>query len=324
MADHLIPPDARDPLKQLTKYGFKQPPRRSSMNRRYVLLTAAKDEEAYIGEVVSHILRQTVRPLAWFIVDDGSSDRTASIIESFAAEYPFIHLQSSRCRGGRNFSSQYKAIMAAYSLAKSLEFDFLGIVDADQAPKQCDYYETILQEFDRNPRLGVASGFVHERTRGAWGPRPENSSDSVAASAVFRRCCFDQIGGYTPLYYGGSDWLIQLDAKMASWEIKTRPDLHILHYRPTSSAGGIWRGKFRNGMMDASFGSDPVFEFFKCGRRVISSPLFLGSLVQFCGYLWWKFSAREPLISAEKVAYLRREQRAKLRRWIVHFGACQI
>src|SRR6476619_2895759 len=147
----------------------------SSMNRRYVLLTAAKDEEAYIEEVIGYVLRQTVPPVAWFIVDDGSSDRTASIIERIAAEQPLIHLQTAGSRGGRNFSSQYKAIMAAYGLAKSLEFDFIGVVDADQAPEQKDYYVSIFEEFDRNPRLGVASGFVYERPWGSWEPRSGNA-----------------------------------------------------------------------------------------------------------------------------------------------------
>jgi poly-beta-1,6-N-acetyl-D-glucosamine synthase len=291
------------------------------MDRRFVLLTAAKDEEVCIEEVIRHVLRQTVVPLGWFIVDDGSSDRTASIIESFAKEHSFIHLQSAGSRGGRNFGSQYKAIMAAYGLAKSLEFDFIGVVDADQAPEQRDYYESIFREFDRNPRLGMASGFIYERQNGRWQSRLGNSRDSVAASAVFRRKCFDQIGGYTPLVHGGSDWLAQLDAKMAGWEVRTRPDLHILHYRPTSSAGGIWRGVFRAGMMDASFGSHPAFEFFKCCRRMNSHPVVLGSFVRFCGFLWWKITARKSLISPEKVAFLRNEQLAKLRRWVTRFGA---
>ena len=59
---------------------------------QYVLLTAAKDEEACIAEVIQAVLRQTVRPSAWFIVDDGSTDRTATIIKHFAAAYPFIRL----------------------------------------------------------------------------------------------------------------------------------------------------------------------------------------------------------------------------------------
>jgi poly-beta-1,6-N-acetyl-D-glucosamine synthase len=152
------------------------------MKRRYVLLTAAKDEEVNIEEVIDHVLRQTVRPLAWFILDDGSSDRTASIIERISAAEPFIHLQTAGSRAGRNFGSQYKAIMAAYALAKPLEFDFIGVLDADAAPEQADYYESFLEEFDRNPRLGLASGFVYERQRGVKQFRPGSQSDGSARS----------------------------------------------------------------------------------------------------------------------------------------------
>jgi hypothetical protein len=290
------------------------------MNYRYVLITAAKDEEACIGEVIQFVLRQTVLPLAWFIMDDGSTDRTVSIVERFAADHPFIRLQSAKSREGRNFGSQYKAIQAGYQLAKSMEFDFVAVQDADQAPEREDYYKSILDDFQRNPRLGVASGVVYERPRGIWEVRSENSEDSVAGSAVFRRKAFDQAGGYTPMYYQGSDWLIQLKVRMAGWELLTRPDLHILHYRPTSSAGGIWRGKFHAGLSDGSFGSHPIFELLKCCRRVTARPYLFGSLVRYCGYLWWNLSGRNPVIKPEEVAFLRNEQITKLRRWVTSFG----
>ncbi|MGZ3611692.1 MAG: glycosyltransferase family 2 protein [Ktedonobacteraceae bacterium] len=286
------------------------------MNSQYVLLTAAKDEETCIAEVIQLVVRQTVLPVMWIIIDDGSNDQTAKIIEQFAAQYTFIQLHSAGSREGRNFGSQYKAIQAAYEIAKQLEFEFVGVQDADQAPEQADYYELIMGEFHRNSRLGMASGFVYERPRGVWECRMSNSVDSTAGSAMFRRTCFEQIGGYTPLKYGGSDTLAQIDAKIMGWEILTRPDLHILHYRPTSSAGGIWRGRFREGLMDASFGNHPAFEFFKCCRRITSYPFLLGSLVRFSGYLWWNITRRKPVLSPEKEAFLREEQLAKIRRWV--------
>lgn len=294
------------------------------MKTRYILLTAAKNEEAYIEAVMASVLRQTVLPLAWFIMDDGSSDRTASIVSGMAAKHPLIHLSSTNARGGRNFGSKDKAVMAAYALAKSLEFDFAGLLDADTALERDNYYEAIFAEFDRNTRLGIAGGFICERVRGKWEQRQGNATDSVPGSAMFRRECFDQIGGYTPLSYGGADWLVQIDAKMAGWEIKTRTDLYILHYRPTSSADGLLRGKFREGLMDASFGSDPVFEFFKCGRRVLHHPVFIGSFLRFCGYFWWRLSGREVLISPAKVEFLRNEQRAKLRKLRSRFLGNQV
>ena len=290
------------------------------MNSNYVLLTAAKDEAACMEEVIKRVIQQTHLPVAWFIMDDGSTDRTAAIIEEYAAKYSFIRLHSARSQGVRNFGSQYKALLAAYELARPMEFDFVAVQDADQAPERMDYYQLLIEKFQQDPRLGVVSGYVYERPRGYWEIRATNSPDSVAASAVFRRTCFESTGGYKPLVYGGSDWLIQLEVRMAGWKLLTLPDLHILPYRPTSSAGGIWRGLYRAGMMDASFGSLPQFELLKCCRRIHCHPFALGSLVRWAGYLNWKVRGLKPLIPNDAVAFLRKEQSAKLRGFAWPFG----
>ena len=282
---------------------------------RYILLTAAKNEEDYIAYAIESVLRQTIPPIAWFIMDDGSSDETAQIVERFAAKHPFIRLNAAGAREGRNFGSQYKAIRAAYELAGDLEFDYVGVQDADIALERSDYYETILGEIARTPRVGIAGGLVCELKNGQWEYRPGNSDDSVAGGIqMFRRKCFDEIGGYQPLFFGGSDSLAQLDARIQGWEIRTRPDQKVLHYRPTSTAGGKWRGLFRAGLEDASFGNHPIFELFKCGRRLTNRPLVVGSLARLGGYLWWKLTRRPSAIPAEKVAFLRKEQMAKIRR----------
>lgn len=282
------------------------------MNSRYVLLTAAKDEQACISEVIEFVLRQSVLPKVWHIVDDGSSDRTAAIVKGYASTHPFIRLHGSGARGGRNFGSQYKALQAAYELARADEFDFIAVQDADQAPAQAHYYQQLMRAFEHDPRLGMASGLVYERSGGVWCYRPSNSQRATAGSVVFRRECFEAIGGYTPLEYGGSDWLAQVAAKMAGWRVATDPALHLLHYRPTSSAGGLWRGRWREGMMDASFGTHPLFEALKCARRMASRPFVLGAVTRLAGFLWWHLARRPPVLPSATVAYLRREQLSRL------------
>lgn len=288
------------------------------MQKPYILLTAAKNEEAHIGDAIESVLRQSALPLAWFIMDDGSSDRTAAIVEDFAARHRFIYLHSAGSGEGRNFGSQYRALQAAYRLAEGLSFDFVGMQDADVAIERADYYEAMLEAFERRPQLGIVGGFIYERANGIWQCRRGNSEDSVAGGIqMFRRRCFEQIGGYTALSLGGSDWLAQLDARVAGWEVLARPEYRALHYRPSSSAGGRWRGHFRAGLMDGSFGSHPAFEAFKCCRRLTSSPVLVGGLLRWGGYCWWRLRGREPLIGEQRARYLRTEQMAKLRRWLV-------
>ena len=285
------------------------------MDNRYILITAAKNEEAYIEGAIQSVLRQNLLPVAWFIVDDGSTDRTPQIVERFAAQHPFIHLRRiGSASDTRDFGSKDKAINATYQAVRELKFDFVGVHDADITLEREDYFESILGEFERNPGLGITGGYIYEPFQGGWQCRKGNSTDSVPGSVqMFRRKYFELMGGFTPLRYGGSDSLAELDVLIAGGEVFSRSDLRVFHYRPTSSAVGIWRGIFRTGFEDASLGYHPVFEVFKCLRRLTSRPIVAGSAVRFCGYLWWKMMGRKPVIHPAKVAFLRQQQLTKLR-----------
>lgn len=285
------------------------------MNNRYILLTAAKNEETYIEETIRSVLRQNLLPVAWFIIDDGSTDRTPQIVERFAAQHPFICLRRiGSASNTRDFGSKDKAINMTYQAVRELGFDYVGVHDADITLEREDYFESILGEFQRNPALGITGGFIYERVRGVWQCRKGNSPDSVPGSVqMFRRKYFELMGGFTPLRYGGSDSLAELDVLVAGGEVFSRPDLRVFHYRPTSSAAGIWRGIFRSGLEDASLGYHPVFEVFKCLRRLTCRPIMAGSAVRFCGYLWWKVMGRKPVIQPAKVAFLRKQQLTKLK-----------
>jgi hypothetical protein len=282
---------------------------------KFVLITAAKNEAQYIGTVIESVLRQRARPIAWYIVDDASTDETAAIVHDFARAYSFIRLERIPDGGRRGFDSKDRAISMAYEKARAIDFSFVGVQDADIAPMCDDYYQRVLDEFSSRPRLGIAGGYVYERTGNAWRPRKSNSIDSVAGGIqLFRRECYESIGGYTPLNLGGEDWLAQLEARRQGWKVAALPECPVYHFRTTSSASGRIRGLFRLGMMDASFGSALTFELFKCVRRISEAPVLAGSIVRLCGFAWWKATCHEPVIPRETVAFLRREQMERVYR----------
>ncbi len=280
---------------------------------RYALLTSAKNEEQYIRDAIESVIHQSVLPTAWLIVDDGSTDRTAEIVTEYARRNPFIRLHNCSKEPGRSFASQYKAIQAAYGMIQELPFEYVGVHDADIAVQGEGYYEQILNEFEEDESLGITGGLIYEKQGGRFANRKGNSLHSVAGGIqMFRRKCFDQIGGYTPLALGGSDWLAQIDARRRGWDVRALPNLHAFHFRPTATACGRMRGWFRLGMLDSSFGSNPIFEFVKCFRRISSKPAIFGSLFQFCGYAWWTLKKPKPLIPQEAVTFLRNEQRTRI------------
>lgn len=284
------------------------------MTNRYVVLTAAKNEDRYIAATIESVLRQTTRPAAWFIVDDGSTDKTAEIVASYAIAHPFIHLLSTSAGAKRSFGAQYRAINAAYEVAcTTLDFDFVAMQDADIELPQSDYYSRLIASFESEPRLGVSGGYIHERAGTEWKCRPSNSTQAVAGGIqMFRRICFDAIGGYKPLAFGGEDWLAQLDVKAIGWTVRPVTQLPVHHHRPTSTADGRTRGLFRMGMRDASFGSHPLFELLKCLRRAGEKPYLLGSAIRYAGYTWFACTGPGPVIPSDKVGPLRADQVSRL------------
>jgi glycosyltransferase involved in cell wall biosynthesis len=279
----------------------------------YILLSSIKDEGAHLTKVLAAVATQSVPPLAWYITDDGSTDASLLILRDFARRYPFIRLKENPRREGRNWAAKDRALNASYELARQElgdTFGFVGAQDGDQAPVNKDFFEILLAEAAANASLGVLGGIVYESREGKWRPRPCNASDSVPGSAFFRRSCFEATGGYLPLEYGGSDWLIQVDAGRAGFGVKVMPECVLHHYRRTNQS--TVRGAFKAGLMDASLGSDFLFELLKCARRLGHAPLGLPGLLRFAGYGFYRAARRPLLIGPERYAYLRSYQRAKI------------
>jgi hypothetical protein len=281
--------------------------------KAYVLVTAAYNEEKFIAQTIESVLSQTVRPKKWIIVSDGSTDRTDAIVESYSKHHDFIHLHKILQPHARNFAAQVNAINSGYAMLKDLPFDFFGNLDADVsfAP---NYYEQLLAKFEQDATLGLAGGYIHEEKNGVFRNRPGNSTHAVAhAIQLFRRDCYEAVGPYIPLPYGGPDWVAEIVARQKGWEVRSFPDLPVNHYRPTCSAGGLVRGRYRQGLMDQSLGCDPMFEVFKCFSRLAGSPVVIGALARLSGFVWASLRQFPRAVPRDISDSLRAEQRARVR-----------
>lgn len=279
----------------------------------YVLVTAAYNEERFIEQTIQSVISQTIVPAKWMIVSDGSTDRTDEIVTSYSRVYPFIQLHRILENHPRNFAAQVNAICAGYSLLDSMHFEFMGNLDADISIDR-DYFEFLLRRFHSDPDLGLAGGYIQEKVRGVFRNRPANTQRSVAhAIQFFRRECFDEVGNYTPLRYGGPDWVAEVRARQLGWTVRAYPNLPVRHLRPTAQAEGLLRGRFRQGRMDYSVGSLAAFELLKCVRRLLERPLVIGAIARYIGFCFSSVSRAPRLVSDDFVCYLRKEQRQRLR-----------
>jgi glycosyltransferase involved in cell wall biosynthesis len=276
---------------------------------KYVLVTPAHNEEAFIEKTIRSVAHQSIAPAKWIIVSDRSTDGTDEIVRHYAKQYDFLHLLRIEGNAERWFGGQVRAFCAGYEQLRGMEYEFIGNVDAD-VTFGSDYYENILRRFQQNSKLGIAGGFIYEKDDGDFKSRNFNSARSVAnAVQLFRRECYEMTGGYMPLQYGGHDWVIEVAARMKGWEVQAFPELPVFHHRCTGTGDGrILRARFRQGLMDYAVGSHPFFEFVKCLRRIKARPYFLGGLFRMAGFVWGYVRREERIVSHELVRYLRDEQ----------------
>jgi len=278
----------------------------------YVLVTSAYNEEERIGHTIESVLRQTVLPLRWVIVSDGSSDSTDKIVRSYAEQHDFIRFLRIERAPGRSFGSKVRALQAGSKLLEGTNPSLIGNLDADVTVGP-DYFESLIVCFEQRPSLGIAGGFVCEETDGEFRSRRSNRSYSVAhAAQLVRRECYDAIGGYAVLEYGGEDWHAQISAQMRGWETQAFPEFKIFHHRRTGEGDNLLRHKFRQGRMDYSLGSGALFETLKCAERLPEKPFLLGSLARLAGFFWSAIRRDGRPVSAEFVSFLRQDQRQRI------------
>jgi len=289
---------------------------RKEMNcSHYVLVTAARDEEEYIAETIRSVISQTVLPAQWVIVSDGSIDRTDEIVKQFAAQFDFIRLLRIDTQGKPTYASKARAIRQGYEQVRSIPHDYVGILDAD-VTFGSNYYESVLKRFDEDSRLGLAGGILFDR-RGAKYVRQLTTMEWSVSGPIqmFRRQCFEDIGGYLPVR-AGVDAVAEVMSRMHGWVVRSfpHPEMLVLHHRETASRGsGLVKRFFRSGQQSYRLGYHFLFLLGRCLNRAVHRPYVLGSVLSLCGYCWsWMTrSARE--VPPEFVAYLRAEQLGRIR-----------
>ena len=279
----------------------------------YVVITPARNEEGYIEHTLESMVAQTVRPARWVVVDDGSTDRTAEIVAGYAARFDFIRLVRMVRDPKRDFAKKVGAFNRGLDELRDIEFDFIGNIDADMSFGP-DYFGKVLATFDHQPRLGVAGGIVYTRFTDTF-KTYDHTSDSVGGKVqLFRRQCFDDIGGYRALPWGGIDATAEIMARMRGWLVRKSLDAPAYEHRPTGFAyGNPLQIKFCEGRRFYSLGYDPLFFALRCVSRAAEYPFVVGSGVALARYAWSLLRREAYALPADVVRFLRDEQRRKLR-----------
>jgi glycosyltransferase involved in cell wall biosynthesis len=281
---------------------------------KYILITAARNEELFITKTLDSVVTQTALPERWIIIDDGSTDRTAEIVESYTKRHPWIQLLRHPRRVDRNFAGKVQAVTAGLDQARSLEFEIIGNLDADISFEP-DYMEFLLQRLSEDGELGVA-GTPFTQDGGYDSARDSFEGDNYVAGPcqLFRYRCFQEIGGYVPNPAGGVDWIAVMTARMKGWKVRAFPEKRFHHYRTMGTAGkGTLGALFSYGEKDYYLGGSPVWQLFRVAYRMGKKPILLGGLALLLGYVWAALRRVNRVVSPELMRFHRHEQMKKLR-----------
>jgi len=200
---------------------------------KFYIVIPAHNEATSIGKTLQSLAKQTHLPTKIVVVNDNSTDQTSEVVNSFKAKNPFIELVENHSSAAHLPGS--KIINAFYKGFEKLDsnYDVLCKFDADLIFPE-NYLERLAEEFQLNKNLGMAGGFCYVQKNNTWKLESLTNKDHIrGALKAYRKECFKAIGGLKPSM--GWDTVDELLCLYHGWEIKTLPDLHVKHLRPTGN-----------------------------------------------------------------------------------------
>ncbi|MBZ5581664.1 MAG: glycosyltransferase family 2 protein [Acidobacteriia bacterium] len=281
----------------------------------YVLITPARDEARFIERTIRSVVAQTVRPLRWVIVSDGSTDGMDDIVREHLPRNPWMEFLRMPERSERDFAGKVHAFNAAYARVQGLKYDAIGCLDGDVSFEQ-DYFAFLLRKLAEDSALGVVGTPFQDGSHPIYDYRFVSIEHVSGACQLFRRRCFEDIGGYIPVRGGGVDYIAVVTARMKGWKTRTFPHKVCHHHREIGTAQhGVLQARFRCGTKDYAMGNHPLWEVFRAAYQMTKPPPVVGGVALGCGYLWAMAHRLERTVQCGQMEFVQREQMDRLRQF---------
>jgi poly-beta-1,6-N-acetyl-D-glucosamine synthase len=288
----------------------QETPKLMPPQKSYVVISPVRDEEAYLRFTIESMLAQTIRPAEWIIVNDGSTDGTAAILDEYAAQHSWIRPLHRENRGFRKSGGGVvEAFNDGYHLLATSDWNFIVKMDGDLT-FDSDYFEKCFAQFQRDARLGIGGGVICYIENGVKRMEPCPEFHVRGATKIYRRECWDGIGGFWPA--PGWDTMDEVKANRLGWTTRSFQELHLQHHRYTGTAEGIWSGLVKNGRANYICGYHPLFMLAKICRRVPKKPYVIGSMALLYGYVSGYFKQIPQVDDVQTIGFLRRQQLGRL------------
>ncbi|WP_312081983.1 glycosyltransferase family 2 protein [Epilithonimonas hominis] len=222
---------------------------------KFLIIIPAHNEENNISFCLESLKKQNFQDFVCMIVNDGSTDRTAEIINNFKIQdsrFRVLDLETSEHSPGAKVVRTFDKGLESVNLK---DFDVVCKYDADIV-FPTNYLEKINQTFETNPKAGIVSGLVYIKNykqnpeiknlrnpnenwldfsnkNNEWIFENLSSKNHVRGPIkAYRKECFEDMNGLRAVL--GWDNLDILLAKKHGWDVVTIKDLWVKHLRPTA------------------------------------------------------------------------------------------
>jgi poly-beta-1,6-N-acetyl-D-glucosamine synthase len=290
---------------------------KSSRTVPLVIISPVRDESALIEKTLQSMVLQSIKPLEWILVDDGSTDRTAEIIERYSSQYPFIRLVTIKDRGFRKLGG---GVIAAFkyglSQISSKNYQYIAKLDGDMSFGP-HYLEIMFNAFEEDPKLAAVSGKVY-RPEGEKFVEELTIDEHVAGQfKLYRWAAFCDIGGFVEeVMWDGIDVHM---AQMKGWKTMSFEDdrARLIHHRLMGSSDkNVLRGRLRWGRGIYFMGYHPLYALASGIYRMREKPLIIGGALILLGYLKAAVQRIPQYENKEFKEYLQNWQMSKLKSWL--------
>lgn len=267
---------------------------------KYLVISPVKDEERYVEHTLRSMAQQTVKPVCWIIVDDGSSDRTPELLRHWQSQHDFIRIVTNSNRQGRQTGwAEVRAFKVGYEQASGFDYDLIVKLDCDLSFEP-DYFEKLLEKFAADPRLGIGSGVYLETADGsAWTEVLMPPYHAAGASKVLRRKCFEEINGF--IVARGWDTVDEIRAMTRGWRTGHFRDLQMKHWKPEGSGMGTWHTNLMHGEIFYLTGGSFLFFLLKLFHRITRRPFVVGGVALLYGYVRTILARKPRLVRADEI-----------------------
>jgi len=277
---------------------------------KYVIVTPVRDEQEYIEKTINSVISQTLQPLQWIIVNDGSTDDTGKIIDNYAKAHSWIKAVHRLNRGARVAGGGViEAFYDGYGEIDEAGWEFIVKLDGDLTFEP-SYFKDCMEEFYKDPGLGVGGGVIYHEINGSLELEKNPLFHVRGATKIYRKECWMAIDGL--IKAPGWDTIDEVKANMLGWKTRSFNHLQVIHHRFTGAADGTWRNAVKNGKANYISGYHPLFMLAKCTKRIFEKPYLIGALGLFYGFMSGYLNKIPQINDKKLIAYLRKHQLRRL------------